>query len=77
MMLKYLTKNIQLLLVYEKEINITKGSIIFVFSILDQWPLMMGKIQKMFCLAMFQYHWINLIQTINSLDPATFKHSLL
>jgi len=43
-MLKYLTKNIQLLLVYEKEINIAKGGIIFVFAILDQWPLMMTKI---------------------------------
>ena len=44
MMLKYLTKNIQLLLVYEKEINIAEGSIIFLVAILDQWPLMMGKI---------------------------------
>jgi len=43
MMFKYLTKNIQLLLIYEKEINIAKGSIIL-FAILDQWPLMMGKI---------------------------------
>jgi len=40
MMMKYLKYNYNYY--YDKEINIAKGSIIFVFAILDQWPLIMA-----------------------------------
>jgi len=52
-----------------------------VVAILDQWSLMMAKInaniENVFCFPMFQYHRINVILTIDSLDPVTSKHSLL
>jgi len=58
-MLKYLTKN-NIIIIYDKEINISKGSIIF--AILDQWPLMMSKYRK--CFVIFQYQEIRKIEFI-------------